>query len=67
MTKEPSCAMAATCPLHHHQQGTQDNVQQCSKTAWNDISGGLKSCKSNNLNGSVDGVLWAQNQKEFFL
>jgi len=43
MTTAASCAMAATCPLHHHQQpGTQGNVQQWSKTAWNDISGSLE-------------------------
>jgi hypothetical protein len=34
--------MAVACPLQYHQQETQDNVQQWSKTAWNDISGGLK-------------------------
>jgi len=41
-TTAASCAMATACPLHYHQQGTQDNVQQWSKTAWNDISRGLK-------------------------
>ena len=32
------CCLSATLPP----AGTQDNVQQWNKTAWNDLSGGLK-------------------------